>query len=73
MDLLEKSILLQTGHGRRGLKISQIDEVVLVGGSPNPQGPGTGEAVLRPGAHKGVNPDEVVAWARVQAGVLAER
>ncbi|WP_282941442.1 molecular chaperone DnaK [Paenibacillus sp. RC67] len=55
-----------------GLSASQIDRVVLVGGSTRI--PAVQEAVKRligKDPHKGVNPDEVVALgAAVQAGVL---
>ncbi|MBE1443306.1 molecular chaperone DnaK [Paenibacillus sp. OAS669] len=55
-----------------GLSASQIDKVVLVGGSTRI--PAVQEAVKRligKEPHKGVNPDEVVALgAAVQAGVL---
>ncbi|ACT00863.1 molecular chaperone DnaK [Paenibacillus sp. JDR-2] len=55
-----------------GLSVSQIDKVVLVGGSTRI--PAVQEAVKKligKEPHKGVNPDEVVALgAAVQAGVL---
>ncbi|KAK0338901.1 hypothetical protein LTR94_036722, partial [Friedmanniomyces endolithicus] len=55
-----------------GLKASDIDEVVLVGGMTRM--PAVQEAVKKffgKEPHKGVNPDEVVALgAAVQAGVL---
>jgi len=56
-----------------GLSISQIDEVILVGGSTRI--PAIQEAVKKffgREPHKGVNPDEVVAiGAAIQGGVLA--
>jgi molecular chaperone DnaK len=56
-----------------GLKASDIDKVILVGGSTRI--PAVQEAIKKrigKDAHKGVNPDEVVAMgAAIQAGVLA--
>jgi molecular chaperone DnaK len=56
-----------------GLKLSEIDEVILVGGSIRI--PAVQEAVKKffgKEPHKGVNPDEVVAiGAAIQGGVLA--
>jgi len=56
-----------------GLKLSEIDEVILVGGSIRI--PAVQEAVKNffgKEPHKGVNPDEVVAiGAAIQGGVLA--
>ncbi len=72
-DLVERSM----GPVRRaledaGLKTSDIDEVVLVGGMTRM--PAVQEAVKKffgKDPHKGVNPDEVVAvGAAIQAGVL---
>src|SRR5688500_11984345 len=56
-----------------GLKTSQIDEVVLVGGSTRiPKVQQIVRELFGKDPHKGVNPDEVVAvGAAVQAGVLA--
>ena len=56
-----------------GLKPSEIDEVVLVGGSTRiPLVQKTVQELFGKEPHKGVNPDEVVALgAAVQAGVLA--
>ena len=55
-----------------GLNVSQIDEVILVGGSTRM--PAVAELVKELAGkdpHKGVNPDEVVALgASLQAGVL---
>lgn len=57
-----------------GLDVSEIDEVILVGGSIRI--PAVQEAVKKligKEAHKGVNPDEVVAvGAAIQAGILNE-
>jgi molecular chaperone DnaK len=55
------------------LSVSQIDEVILVGGSTRiPAVQEKVKAFFGKDPHKGVNPDEVVAvGAAVQAGVLA--
>ncbi len=56
-----------------GLKASDIDEVILVGGMTRM--PAVGEivkSIFNKEPHRGVNPDEVVAvGAAIQAGVLA--
>ncbi len=56
-----------------GLKPGEIDEVILVGGSTRmPLVQETVKKIFGRDAHKGVNPDEVVAiGAAIQAGVLA--
>jgi molecular chaperone DnaK len=56
-----------------GLKVSDIDEVVLVGGQTRmPLVQRKVEEFFGKAPHKGVNPDEVVALgAAIQAGVLA--
>ncbi|MCL2304195.1 MAG: molecular chaperone DnaK [Planctomycetaceae bacterium] len=56
-----------------GLSPSQIDEVVLVGGSTRiPKVQDLVKSVFGKEPHKGVNPDEVVAiGAAIQGGVLA--
>ena len=56
-----------------GLKVSDIDEVVLVGGQTRmPLVQRKVEEFFGKAPHKGVNPDEVVAiGAAIQAGVLA--
>ena len=56
-----------------GLQPSQIDEVVLVGGSTRvPRVQAIVKELFGKDPHRGVNPDEVVAiGASVQAGVLA--
>ncbi len=55
------------------LKAGDLDEVVLVGGSTRmPMVQELAESLTGKQAHKGVNPDEVVAiGAAIQAGVLA--
>ena len=55
-----------------GLKASDIDEVVLVGGMTRmPKVQETVKGIFDKEPHKGVNPDEVVAMgAAIQAGVL---
>jgi len=56
-----------------GLSISEIDEVILVGGSTRiPAVQDTVKRIFGREPHKGVNPDEVVAiGAAIQGGVLA--
>jgi molecular chaperone DnaK len=56
-----------------GLEASQIDEVVMVGGSTRvPRVQAIVKELFGKDTHKGVNPDEVVAvGAALQAGVLA--
>ena len=56
-----------------GLAASEIDEVILVGGSTRmPKVQERVQALFGKAPHKGVNPDEVVALgAAIQAGVLA--
>lgn len=73
-DLVEKTL----GPTRRaiedaGLKPSDIDKVILVGGSTRiPAVQKAIENLVGKEAHKGVNPDEVVAMgAAIQAAVLA--
>jgi molecular chaperone DnaK len=55
-----------------GLKASEIDEVILVGGSTRmPVIQETVKGLIGKEPHRGVNPDEVVAMgAAIQAGVL---
>jgi len=77
-DFIEKSIELvkeavtEAPPKGAGLKISDINEIVLVGGQTRM--PAIQEAVKKlfgKEAHKGINPDEVVAdGAAVQAGIL---
>ena len=74
MDLLEKSLPpCKQAMEDAGLKPSQIDEVVLVGGSTRiPKVQDLVREFFGREPHKGVNPDEVVALgAAVQGGVLA--
>jgi molecular chaperone DnaK len=73
-DLIERSMVpVRQALQDAGLKASQVDEVILVGGQTRM--PAVQEAVRKffgKEPHKGVNPDEVVAvGAAVQAGVLA--
>ncbi|WP_128255259.1 molecular chaperone DnaK [Falsirhodobacter deserti] len=72
-DLIKNSIKpCQAALKDAGLSVSDIDEVVLVGGMPRM--PKVIEEVTKffgKEPHKGVNPDEVVALgAAIQAGVL---
>lgn len=72
-DLVKRSMgPVQRAMDDAGLKPSEIDEVVLVGGMTRM--PAVQEAVKKffgKEPHKGVNPDEVVAiGAAIQAGVL---
>lgn len=72
-DLVEKTLVpVRNALKDAGLKASDINEVVLVGGMTRM--PAVQEAVKREFGkepHKGVNPDEVVAvGAAIQAGVL---
>ena len=72
-DMIERSLEpVRRALQDAGLKPSDIDEVVLVGGMTRM--PAVQEAVKRlfgKDPHKGVNPDEVVAiGAAIQAGVL---
>jgi len=72
-DLIQRSMdPVRRALSDAGIKASEIDEVVLVGGMTRM--PAVQEAVRREfgrDPHKGVNPDEVVAvGAAIQAGVL---
>jgi len=72
-DLIQRSMdPVRRALSDAGIKPSEIDEVVLVGGMTRM--PAVQEAVRREfgrDPHKGVNPDEVVAvGAAIQAGVL---
>jgi molecular chaperone DnaK len=72
-DILQKTIQpCRQALDDAGLKHSQIDEVVLVGGSTRiPKVQQMVREFFGKEPHKGVNPDEVVALgAAVQAGVL---
>jgi len=73
-DLLQRTLNpCQQALKDAGLQASQIDEVVLVGGSTRiPKIQEMVKTFFGKDPHKGVNPDEVVAiGAAVQAGVLA--
>lgn len=72
-DLIQRSMKpVQQALDDAGLKISDIDEIVMVGGMTRM--PAVQDAVrqfFNKELHKGVNPDEVVAvGAAIQAGVL---
>ena len=73
-DLLQKTVRpVQQALSDAGLEASQIDEVVMVGGSTRvPRAQAIVQDLFGKEPHKGVNPDEVVAvGAALQAGVLA--
>ncbi|MEK7465343.1 MAG: molecular chaperone DnaK [Patescibacteria group bacterium] len=71
IKLIQETVTAPVPKGG-GIKLSEIDEVVLVGGQTRM--PAIQEAVKKlfgKEPHKGINPDEVVAvGAAVQAGVL---
>ena len=73
-DLLQKAVApVKRALADAGLDASQIDEVVMVGGSTRvPRVQAIVRDLFGKDPHKGVNPDEVVAvGAALQAGVLA--
>src|SRR3982751_4739409 len=73
-DLLQRSMEpLKQALADAGVKPSQIDEVVLVGGSTRvPKVQQLVKDYFGKEPHKGVNPDEVVAvGAAIQAGILS--
>jgi molecular chaperone DnaK len=73
-DLIERTVgPCQQALKDAGLTASQIDEVVLVGGSTRiPKVQELVKKLFGKEPHKGVNPDEVVAiGAAIQGGVLA--
>ncbi len=73
-DLLQKTVgPSKQALSDAGVQASQIDEVVLVGGSTRiPRVQQIVRDLFGKEPHKGVNPDEVVAvGAAIQAGVLA--
>jgi len=73
-DLVERTLgPCRTAMQDAGLKISEIDEVVLVGGSTRvPLVHQKVKEFFGKEPHKGVNPDEVVAiGAAIQGGVLS--
>jgi molecular chaperone DnaK len=72
-DILQRSVgPCKQAISDAGVKTSEIDEVVLVGGSTRiPRVQAIVKELFGKEPHKGVNPDEVVAvGAAVQAGVL---
>jgi molecular chaperone DnaK len=72
-DLIERTIEpCRAAMKDAGVKASDIDEVVLVGGQTRmPKVQETVQNLFQREPHKGVNPDEVVAiGAAIQAGVL---
>ena len=72
-DLVQKSLEpVRKAISDSGLKASEIDEVVMVGGMTRmPLVQETVKKEFGKEPHKGVNPDEVVAiGAAIQAGVL---
>jgi molecular chaperone DnaK len=72
-DLIQKTVPpCQAALKDAGLKASDINEVVLVGGQTRmPKVQDTVQSLFGREPHKGVNPDEVVAvGAAIQAGVL---
>jgi molecular chaperone DnaK len=73
-DLLQRTVgPTKQALSDAGVNPSQIDEVVLVGGSTRiPRVQSIVKELFGKDPHKGVNPDEVVAiGAAIQAGVLA--
>ncbi|MDH5682067.1 MAG: molecular chaperone DnaK [Spirochaetota bacterium] len=73
-DLVDKTrIPCENALKDAGLKASEIDEVILVGGSTRmPAVQTLVKEIFGKEPHKGVNPDEVVAMgAAIQGGVLA--
>ena len=73
-DLLQKTVApVKRALADAGLDASQIDEVVMVGGSTRvPRVQAIVRDLFGKDPHKGVNPDEVVSvGAALQAGVLA--
>jgi molecular chaperone DnaK len=73
-ELLQKTVEpVKRALSDAGLDASQIDEVVMVGGSTRvPRVQAIVKELFGKDTHKGVNPDEVVAvGAALQAGVLA--
>jgi molecular chaperone DnaK len=72
-DLIDRTIIpCEKAIKDAGVSISQIDEVILVGGSSRvPKVQEVVKRVFDREPHKGVNPDEVVAvGAAIQGGVL---
>ncbi len=71
IDLVERVITKPSPEGA-GLKLSDIDEMILVGGQTRmPAIQNAVKNLFGKEAHKGINPDEVVAiGAAVQAGIF---
>jgi len=71
IDLVKEALIAKQPKGA-GLQLSDIDEIVLVGGQTRM--PAIQEAVKKlfsKEPHKGINPDEVVAvGAAIQAGIM---
>jgi molecular chaperone DnaK len=73
-DLIEKTVIpVQNAIKDSGLKVEQIDKIILVGGSTRvPAVQRKVESLTHKEAFKGINPDECVALgAAIQGGVLA--
>jgi molecular chaperone DnaK len=73
-DLIENTIApCKTALNDAGLKVSEVDDVILVGGQTRmPKVQETVQALFGKEPRKDVNPDEAVAvGAAIQAGVLA--
>jgi len=73
-DLIEKTIApCKTALSDAGLKVTEVDDVILVGGQTRmPKVQETVQALFGQEPRKDVNPDEAVAvGAAIQAGVLA--
>jgi molecular chaperone DnaK len=73
-DLIEKTIApCKTALNDAGLKVTEIDDVILVGGQTRmPKVQETVQSLFGKEPRKDVNPDEAVAvGAAIQAGVLA--
>jgi molecular chaperone DnaK len=73
-DLIEKTVSpCKTALADAGLKVSEVDDVILVGGQTRmPKVQETVQALFGKEPRKDVNPDEAVAvGAAIQAGVLA--
>jgi molecular chaperone DnaK len=73
-DLIEKTIApCKTALNDAGLKVSEVDDVILVGGQTRmPKVQETVQQLFGKEPRKDVNPDEAVAvGAAIQAGVLA--
>jgi molecular chaperone DnaK len=73
-DLIQRTVRpVEQAMKDAGLQYSQIDEVILVGGSTRiPKIQDLVQSLFKKEPHKGVNPDEVVAvGAAIQGAVLA--